>query len=54
MHNDQKVAGNYMFKFDNRNTRTKVWNMFKDNKKDTKMMSESIFNTLYIEIKGKS
>ena len=29
-------AGNYMFKVNNRNTRTKVWNMFKVNNKDTK------------------
>ena len=26
---------NYMFKVDNRNSRTKVWNMFKVNYKDT-------------------
>ena len=29
-------AGNYMFKVNNRNTRTKVWNMFKVNNKATK------------------
>ena len=29
-------AGNYMFKVNNRNTRTKVWNIFKVNNKATK------------------
>ena len=32
------TCSNYMFKVNNRNTRTKVWNIFKVNNKDTKMM----------------
>ena len=31
-------AGNYMFKVSNRNRRTKMWNMFKVNNKDTKSL----------------
>ena len=31
-------VGNYMFKVNNRNSRTKMWNMFKVNNKDTKSL----------------
>ena len=40
-------AGNYIFKVNNRNTRTKVWNMFKVNNKDTKKTPLASFCFLY-------
>ena len=36
---DSDSAGIYLIKINNRNTRTKVWNMFKVNNKDTKTTS---------------
>ena len=44
-------AGNYMFKVNNRNSRTKVWNMFKVNNKDTKttpLLTLNIFHTFVL------
>ena len=50
-------AGNYMFKVNNRNTRKKMWNMFKFNKKDVNdanvvalvslLLTLNIFHTLF-------
>ena len=41
---DDILAGSYMFKVNNRNTRTKVWNMFKVNNKDTKTTPIAFWN----------
>ena len=41
-------AGNYMFKVNNRNSRTKVWNMFKVNNKATKTTPLALLLTLNI------
>ena len=43
------LAGNYMLKVNNRNTRAKVWNMFKVNNKDTKtLLTLNIFHTFVL------
>ena len=48
LHSEIYPGGNYMFKIKNRNTRTKVWNMFKINNKVIKVNKVFIVNFEHI------